>query len=128
MSNLEEHMREQEELTSLCENSLCDHPECNAPSGWCDEDLGFFEHSTDINSPVSRASAAISAYYPPFSEPLKAKSLLVRHLADIKHLCDMAGWSFDDALNSAAQQHASEAEAYGQASGDRLRAFLAQHH
>lgn len=49
MSNLEEHLQEQAEITAACEAGTCDHPECeqerlkekyrNAARAWANDEL-----------------------------------------------------------------------------------------
>lgn len=88
MSNLEEHEAEQAEITALCEAGECDHPECHAaPLDWRKP------VTIDDSDNSTRALRALQTIYPAYDDD-GAETAVRDVLADLRHLCDLMGWSF----------------------------------
>ena len=99
MSTFEEHEAEQAEITAACEAGECDHPECKAES-WHDVATEIFDGSVSDDKNEQRAARVTLACYPAYDDDT-LETMVCDVLSDMRHLCDLMGWSFAD-LNKGA--------------------------
>lgn len=105
MSSLEAHEAEQAEITASCEAGTCNHPHCKM--GALELAQAIMDETQDEpDDNRRRAARALLCYLPSYED--EPKSSLSDFLADLLHLCDLAGWDFAEIEKRARREYRSE--------------------
>ena len=116
MSNAEDHDAEQAAITAACVAGTCDHPECNPTP--CEVAQDIIDAPTDHDDNRRRAARAILCYLPAYEDEPSAS--LSDFLCDAMHLCDLAGWDFEQLTQVAHRNYRREVTDLGIASDNPL--------
>lgn len=117
MSNLQDHLAEQAAITALCEAGECNHPECRKTEWHTPMEIDGTDNST-------RAARVLQAIYPAYDDDT-AETAVRDVLTDLRHLCDLMGWSFATLDQEAHRGYRIElADASGPARNPGLQAAI----
>jgi hypothetical protein len=124
MSNLETHEAEQAAITAACEALVCNHPDCH-PSP-CDRAQQIMDETAaaadgDGEYPTKRRAARFLLAVAPAYDDFDTATGIQDAITDLFHLCDLAGWDFDDIQHRAHAGYMDERHHLGAATDDALR-------
>lgn len=120
MSNLEEHEAEQAEITAACEAGQCDHQECQ-PAKWHEAARKVFDGGIRNDTNDERAARVVLACYPSYDDDT-LETMVCDLMGDLRHLCDLMGWSFAMLNTGAEKTYSREVEeCCGPASNEALK-------
>ena len=127
MSNLATHEAEQAAITALCATGACGHYRCNeSPTERAQQimDETAAAMDADMDYPNRRRAARILLAIAPSYDDFDIKTGIQDALTDLFHLCDLAGWDFDDLQRAAHAGYMEERHIIGIATDDALRAAI----
>lgn len=103
------HEAEQAAITAACESGTCDHPYCGMNAA--DIAQHFMDGGGALDDNRQRAARAYLAFAPAYDDT--PKDALSDLLADILHLCDLAGWDFAEIEGRARRNYQVEVAELG---------------
>jgi hypothetical protein len=123
MSNLKEHVREQDEITAAWEARL--RTPCERAQEIMDETdrLAADAHDYPNKRRAARAALTILPAYDDDTAEVGVQDLLT----DLLHLCDLAGWNFSTIKDAAHRNYNREVADLGVAADDHMRRSLQEH-
>jgi hypothetical protein len=127
MSNLATHEAEQAAITAACDAGTCDHPHCH-PSP-CERAQEIMDETATLGAEdhdypnVRRAARILLAIAPAYDDDTTEQGI-EDAIADLMHLCDLAGWDFAAKCEAARANYIFEAQDLGTAADDALRTAI----
>lgn len=122
MSNLETHEAEQAEITAACEAGECGHPYCGM--GAAEIAQHFMDGGGALDDNRQRAARAYLAFTPAYDD--EPESALSDLMADLMHLCDLAGWNFAGIERAARKNYQLEVAQLGAAKDPAFSRAIAE--
>lgn len=122
MSNLETHEAEQAEITAACEAGECGHPYCGM--GAAEIAQHFIDESGALDNNRQRAAHAFLTYTTTYKDA--PESALSDLMADLMHLCDLAGWNFAGIERAARKNYQLEVAQLGAAKDPAFARAIAE--
>lgn len=111
MDATEIHEAEQAEITAACEAGTCDHPYCGMNAAEIAQH--FLDGGGALDDNRQRAARAYLTFAPAYGDT--PKDGLGDFLADLLHLCDLAGWDFAEIEKAARRNYLAEVGELGTA-------------
>lgn len=125
MSNLDTHDAEQSAITAQCEAGTCLHRTCWGNITPTERAMQIMDETDQTDEPPNarRAARVLLAIVPSYNADDTASDL-ADAIADMLHLCDLAGLSFADIERRARINYQQEVADIGIATDETLRKII----
>lgn len=107
------------ETTIACPGDAIGLGEAAVAGTWVNEAHAVLNDDEKLESSERRAARAILCYFPDYDD-CDAQTGMADLLTDLRHLCDLMGWSFSEIDEKAIRQHRAEVADCGYASDEKL--------